>query len=221
MATSGTTTFNLDFDDVITEAYERCGLQIRTGYDLRSAQRSLGLLFMEWANRGLNLWTIEQRSLALVQGTAQYNLPSDTVNILSAVVRTGSGANQQDIVIDRISQNEYLHIPDKNTQARPAQYYVQRTTVPVAFVYPAPDQAYTLQYYAVRRIQDVGTYANTADVVFRFLPCMVAGLAYYVSLKKAPDRSPMLKTIYEEEFARAAMEDRDTASIYLTPDFSV
>ena len=219
MATSGTATFNLEFDDLIEEAYERCGLESRTGYDMKTARRSLNLLFAEWANRGLNLWTIVQDSLVMVPGQAQYNLPADTVNVLSAVIRTGSGQTQQDITIDRISQNEYLHQPNKLVPGRPAQYYVQRTAVPVLFVYPAPDttQAYTFQYYTMRRIQDVGTYINTADIVFRFLPCLVAGLAYYLALKKVPERVPLLKQIYEEEFARAAMEDRDTASVYLTP----
>jgi len=223
MATSGTATFNLDFDDIIEEAYERCGLETRTGYDMRTARRSLSIMLMEWANRGLNLWTIEQRSVTLVAGTNSYNLPQDTVNILSAVVRTGSGSTQQDITLDRISQNEYLHLPDKNTQARPAQYFLQRTTTPVLFVYPAPaaSSTYTFQYYAVRRIEDVGAFTNTADVVFRFMPCLVAGLAYHIALKKAPDRIVVLKQLYEEEFARAAMEDRDTASVYLTPEISV
>ncbi len=139
MTTSGTSTFNLEFDEIIEEAYERCGLESRTGYDLRTARRSLNLLFMDWANRGLNLWTIEQRSLALVAGDPEYDLPADTVNILSAVVRTGTGTNQQDITLDRISQNEYLHVPDKFTKSRPSQYYLQRTATPVLFIYPAPD----------------------------------------------------------------------------------
>jgi len=222
MATSGTSTFNLEFDEIIEEAYERCGLESRTGYDMKTARRSLGLLLMEWANRGLNLWTIEQRSVAMVAGTNSYNLPTDTVNILSAVVRTGAGSAQQDITLDRISQNEYLHLPDKNTQARPAQYYLQRTTTPVLFVYPAPDAStYTFQYYVVRRIEDVGAFTNNADVVFRFMPCLVAGLAYYIAVKKVPEKVPLLKQLYEEEFARAAMEDRDTASVYLTPEISV
>ena len=223
MATSGTTSFNLDFDDIIEEAYERCGLESRTGYDLRTARRSLNIMFLEWANRGLNLWTIEQRSLALVAGTAQYNLPDDTVNILSAVIRTGSGANQQDITLDRVSQNEYLHVPDKLSQSRPSQFYLQRTATPVLFIYPAPDATatYTVQYYTVRRIQDVGSLTNTSDVVFRFLPALVAGLSYHLALKKAPDRVVVLKQLYEEEFARAAMEDRDTASVYLTPEISI
>lgn len=219
MATSGTATFNLEFDDLIEEAYERCGLESRTGYDMKTARRSLNLLFAEWANRGLNLWTIEQDFLTMIPGQAQYNLPADTVNVLSAVIRTGSGQTQQDITIDRISQNEYLHLPNKLVTARPAQYYVQRTATPVLFVYPAPDttQTYTFQYYTMRRIQDAGAYTNTAEIVFRFLPCLVAGLAYYLALKKMPDRVPMLKQLYEEEFARAAMEDRDTASVFLTP----
>jgi len=219
MATSGTATFDLEFDDLIEEAYERCGLESRTGYDMRTARRSLNLLFAEWANRGLNLWTIEQDSMTMIPGQAQYNLPADTVNVLSAVIRTGSGQTQQDITIDRISQNEYLHLPNKLVTARPAQYYVQRTATPVLFVYPAPDttQTYTFQYYTMRRIQDAGAYTNTAEIVFRFLPCLVAGLAYYLSLKKAPDRVQLLKQLYEEEFARAAMEDRDTASVFLTP----
>ena len=220
MATSGTATFNLEFDDLIEEAYERCGLEDRDGYDMRTARRSINLMFADWANRGLNLWTIEQRQVAMVVGQNTYDLPNDTVNVLSAVIRTGSSQTQQDITIDRISQNEYLHLPDKNTPARPAQYYVQRTNTPVLFVYPTPDsaQSYIFRYYAVRRIQDVGAYTNTGDVVFRFLPALAAGLAYYMSLKKAPERTMMLKQIYEEEFQRAAQEDRDIASVYLTPD---
>lgn len=220
MTTSGTAAFDLQFDDLITEAFERCGLQTRTGYDMRTARISLNLLFAEWANRGLNLWTIEQRQVTMVYGQPEYTLPSDTVNVLSAVIRTGTGQNQQDITIDRISQNEYLHLPDKNTQSRPAQYYVQRTVPAKLFVYPAPDntQTYIFRYYAVRRIQDAGAYTNTADISFRFLPCLVAGLAYYIALKKAPDRVILLKQLYEEEYTRAAQEDRDIASVYLTPD---
>jgi hypothetical protein len=223
MATSGTTTFNLEFDDLISEAYERCGLEERDGYDMRTARRSLNLMFAEWANRGLNLWTIEQRQVTMVSGVAEYTLPDDTVNVLSAVIRTNSGqATQQDITIDRISQNEYLHLPDKKTTSRPAQYYVQRTVPTKLFVYPAPDntQPYLFRYYAVRRIQDAGAYTNTADISFRFLQALAAGLAYHLSVKKAPERTVMLKQIYDEEFQRAAQEDRDIASVYLTPDFS-
>lgn len=223
MTTSGTATFNLEFDDLINEAYERCGLETREGFDMRTARVSLNLLFAEWANRGLNLWTIEQRSVTMVSGQAEYTLPSDTVNVLSAVIRTGSGQTQQDITIDRISQNEYLHLPDKNTMSRPSQFYVQRTISPKLFVYPAPDSSepYIFRYYGVRRIEDTGGFTNTADIVFRFLPCLVAGLAYYLAMKKSPARIAMLKQIYDEEFTRAAQEDRDIASVYLTPDFSL
>lgn len=223
MTTSGTATFNLEFDDLINEAYERCGLETREGFDMRTARVSLNLLFAEWANRGLNLWTIEQRSVTMISGQAEYTLPSDTVNVLSAVIRTGSGQTQQDITIDRIGQNEYLHLPDKNTMSRPSQFYVQRTISPKLFVYPAPDSSepYIFRYYGVRRIEDTGGFTNTADIVFRFLPCLVAGLAYYLAMKKSPDRIAMLKQIYDEEFIRAAQEDRDIASVYLTPDFSL
>ena len=190
---------------------------------MRTARRSLNLMFAEWANRGLNLWTIEQRQVTMVAGQAEYTLPDDTVNALSAVIRTNAGTQQQqDITIDRISQNEYLHLPDKLTTSRPAQYYVQRTVPTKLFVYPAPDnsQPYLFRYYAVRRIQDAGAYTNTADISFRFLPALCAGLAYHISVKKAPERTVMLKQLYDEEFARAAQEDRDIASVYLTPDFS-
>ena len=223
MTTSGVATFNLEFDDLINEAYERCGLETREGFDMRTARVSLNLLFAEWANRGLNLWTIEQRSVTMVSGQAEYTLPSDTVNVLSAVIRTGSGQTQQDITIDRISLNEYLHLPDKNTMSRPSQFYVQRTISPKLFDYPAPDSSepYIFRYYGVRRIEDTGGFTNTADIVFRFLPCLVAGLAYYLAMKKSPDRIAILKQIYDEEFTRAAQEDRDIASVYLTPDFSL
>jgi hypothetical protein len=219
MTTSGTSDFNLDFDDLIYEAYERCGIQARTGWDLKTAQRSLNIMFSEWANRGLNLWTIEQRYLTLTTGIHEYDLPDDTVNVLSAVIRTNPGNVQQDIIIDRISRAEYLHIPNKTTKSRPAQFYVERTITPKVYLYPSPDasQTYQFRYYAIRRIQDVGDYGNTADVVFRFLPSLTAGLAYYLALKKAPDRVTMLKSIYEEEFQRAANEDRDIASVFLTP----
>ena len=167
MATTGTTAFNLDLNNIVEEAFERCGQELRTGYDMRTARRSLNLLTIEWANRGINLWTIEQRSLPLVAGTYEYNLPSDTVNALSAVIRTNVGLpTQQDITIDRISRAEWLHIPNKNTQSRPAQYYVQRSVPTTVYLYPSPDatQQWTFVYYAIRRIDNAGTYMNTADI---------------------------------------------------------
>ena len=222
MTTSGTSSFNLEFDDIIVEAYERCGTDVRDGYDMKTALRSINLLFAEWANRGLNLWTIEQRQVSLVAGQHEYTLPDDTVDALSAVIRTNAGqATQQDITIDRIGSAEYLHVPNKYTPSRPAQYYVQRTVPAKLFLYPAPDatQQYIFRYYAIRRIQDAGTFTNTADISFRFLPCLIAGVAYYLAVKKAPDRIQLLKAMYDEEFQRAAAEDRERSSYFAVPTY--
>jgi hypothetical protein len=218
MATSGTTAFDLSIDDLVEEAFERCGMRMTGGYQLQSARRSLNLLFLDWANRGLNLWTIEQGTKSLTAGDNSVALGTDTVNMLSAVIRTGTGTSQQDVTIDRISREEYLNLPNKNVQGRPSQIYVERSSTPTAYVYPAADGAYTLVYYRIRRIQDSGTYTNTADINFRFLPCLVSGLAYQLALKYAPDRIGLLKQVYEEDFQRAALEDRDTASVRITPD---
>jgi hypothetical protein len=219
MTTSGTTIFDLSIDDAIEEAFERCGIVVSSGYQLKSARRSLNLLFLDWANRGLNLWTIEQKTFALTQGDAAITLDSDTVNVLSAVIRDTSSGTQQDITIDRISREEYLNIPDKTTQARPAQFYVERANTFKVYLYPASNTTYTFVYYRIRRIEDAGSYTNTADVNFRFLPCLVSGLAYFLSLKFSPERTIALKTMYEEDFTRAALEDRDTASVSFVPDF--
>jgi hypothetical protein len=220
MTTSGTTTFDLAIDDIIEEAFERCGMRMQSGYQLSSARRSLNLLFLDWANRGLNLWTIEEATFPLT-GTAEITLSSDTVNVLSAVIRDNSQSPSVDITIDRISREEYLNIPDKQTGARPAQYYVQRANPTKVFLYPRPNGPYTFVYYRIRRIQDAGNYTNTADVNFRFLPCLVSGLAYYLSLKFAPERVTGLKQMYEEDFTRAALEDRDTASVSFIPYLGV
>lgn len=217
MTTSGTTIFDLQIDDLIEEAFERCGMQMTNGKQLSTARRSMNLMFLEWANRGLNLWTIELATYNLVQGDTEITLDTDTVNVLSAVIRLNQSP-PTDIIIERIGREQYLDVPDKTTQAQPAQYYVQRTNVPKLFLYPTPDQTYQLRYYRIRRIQDAGNYTNTADVNFRFLPCLAAGLSYYLSLKYAPERTQGLKGIYEEEFARAAAEDRDIASTYFVPD---
>ena len=219
MTTSGTTTFNLNIDEIIDEAFERCGMQITTGNQLKSARRSLNLIFLEWASRGLNLWTIEEEVLLLSNTSPEYNLPTDTVDILSAVIRDYSQGTAIDISIERISRAEYLDVPNKTVLARPSQYYVQRTIQPKVFLYPAPGAGgpYELRYYRIRRIEDAGDYTNTPDVDFRFLPCLIAGLSYQLSLKYASDRTVGLKQLYEEEFARAASEDRDRASVYFVP----
>jgi hypothetical protein len=190
---------------------------------MKTALRSINLMFAEWANRGLNLWTIEQRQITLNVGQYEYTLPDDTVDALSAVIRTNAGtSNQQDITIDRIGYAEYLHVPNKNTRSRPAQYFVQRTAPAKLFLYPAPDATttYEFRYYVIRRIQDTGAYTNTADISFRFLPCLIAGLAYYLAIKKAPDRIQILKSFYEEEFFRAATEDRERSSYFAVPTYT-
>ena len=224
MATSGTTTFNLDLTDLVEEAFERCGAELRSGYDLKTARRSLNLLFADWANRGINLWTVAQSSITLVPGTATYNLPSDTVDLLEHVIRTGAGnaSTQADLSITRISVSTYATIPNKLTQARPIQVYINRQApIPNITVWPIPDasQTYTFVYWYLRRIQDAGTGVNTMDVPFRFIPCMVAGLAYYLALK-LPDglqRLETLKAQYDEAWDLASSEDREKAAIRLVP----
>jgi hypothetical protein len=231
--TSGTSSFNLDLNTIVEEAFERCGAELRTGYDLKTARRSLNLLTIEWANRGINLWTIEQGSIPLVQGTISYDLPVDTIDLLDQVVRTGTNQNQTDINISRISESTYLTIPNKNAQGRPIQVWINRQsgatqpdlTVknPNINVWPAPDQSnfYTFIYYRLRRIQDAGTGGTfTQDIPFRFLNAMVAGLAYYLAMKIPnvdPNRRAELKQEYEQQYQLAAEEDREKASVRFVP----
>ena len=222
MATSGTAAFNLDLNQLVEEAFERCGQELRTGYDLRTARRSLNLLTAEWANRGINLWTIEEGSIALTNGTATYNLPADTIDLLDHVIRTGTGQNQQDITISRISADTYISIPAKNATGRPIQVWINRqVTQPTINVWPTPNQdnTYTFKYWRLRRIQDAGTGVNTQDIPFRFLPCLVAGLAFYLSMKlpNAGDRTQFLKQEYEEQWMLASTEDREKADYRLAP----
>lgn len=217
MATSNTYDFNLAIDELVEEAFERCGMRVTTGYQLSSARRSLNILFLDWANRGLNLWTIERASTVLVPGQPYIDLDDNVVNVLEAVIRDNTQSPSTDISIDRISRAEYLNVPDKTTTARPAQFYVERTNVPRVYLYPAPDATYTFLHYRIKRIQDAGAYTNDLDVNFRFLPCLAGGLAYYLAVKFAPERAMSLKAMYEEEFARAAAEDRDTASVMFLP----
>ena len=230
MTTSGTSGFNLDLNDIIEEAFERCGVEVRTGYEHRTARRSLNLLTIEWANRGINLWTIEQGSIPLVQGQIVYTLPVDTIDLLDQVVRTQTGVNQTDINISRISVSTYATIPNKNTQGRPIQVWIDRQSgateptgvaAPEIYVWPTPDQSnfYTFVYWRLRRIQDAGTGTSTQDIPFRMLTCLVAGLAYYLSLKipEAANRIEMLKMAYEEQWLLASSEDREKASLRLAP----
>ena len=291
MAVSGSNDFELDVAEYVEEAFERCGLEVRTGYDLTSARRSLNLLFADWANRGLNRWTIEQATLPLASGIAIYpagtltmtvaasgsfsvaetitggtsgatasitsirsttaidiTIPEgtfvatetitgatsgatttvsaaisltpiqSTIDGLSAVIRTGTGSGQTDVAISRISRDAYINIATKNSSSRPTQFYVDRLITPSIKLWPTPDNnTYTLVYDKLTRIDDVDNPQNTVDVPFRFYPCLSAGLAYYISLKRAPQRTQILKAVYEEEFERAAAEDRDRASLSLTP----
>jgi hypothetical protein len=231
MTTSGTQAFNLDLNQLVEEAFERCGAELRTGYDFRTARRSLNLLTIEWANRGINLWTIEEGSIPMVQGQIAYNLPVDTIDLLDSVIRTSSGIGQTDINISRISVSTYATIPNKNAQGRPIQVWIDRQSgatepgtgvnFPQIYVWPAPDQSnlYTYVYWRLKRIQDAGNGVNTQDIPFRMLPCLVAGLAYYLSMKipEALPRLEMLKMAYEEQWAMASTEDREKAPLRLAP----
>jgi hypothetical protein len=224
MAVSGTTAFNLDLTELVEEAFERAGSELRSGYDLKTARRSLNLMFADWANRGLNMWTFEQGSITLVPGTATYNLPADTVDLLEHVIRTGAGSasTQADLTITRISVSTYATIPNKLQQARPIQIWIERLQeIPRVTVWPVPDNTttYTLVYWRLRRIDDAGTGVNTMDVPFRFIPCMVAGLAYYLALKlpSGAPRMDILKQQYDEAWALASDEDREKASVRFVP----
>ena len=236
MTTSGTSTFNLNLNELVEEAFERCGAELRTGYDLRTARRSLNLLTIEWANKGVNLWTIESGTIPLVQGQATYTLPIDTIDLIDHVVRTNTGTTSQvDINISRISVDTYSSIPNKTAQGRPIQIWVNRQSgatypttgvaSPNVVVWPTPNQSdyYTLVYWRLRRLQDAGNGVTTQDIPFRFLPAMVAGLAYHLSLK-LPDglnRTQMLKAMYDETWQQAADEDRDKASLRIAPRISL
>jgi hypothetical protein len=215
MAVSGSTDFELDVSDYIEEAFERCGLEVKTGYDLKTAKRSLNLMFADWANRGLNQWTITQRTQARTQGTASYTLGADVIDVLSMIVRR----SDSDLSMSRVSRDAYLSINSKDTQARPSQFFVDRQVTPVIKIWPTPENSTdVLVYDSLTRIDDADTFTNTVDIPFRFYPCLAAGLAYYLSIKKAPDRIQVLKTIYDEEFDKAQAEDRDRASFSVSPN---
>lgn len=224
MTTSGTATFNLDLVELVEEAFERVGAELRTGYDLKTARRSLNLMFADWANRGINMWTFEQGSITLVPGQATYTLPADTVDLLEHVIRTGAGsaATQADLTITRISVSTYATLPNKLTQARPIQVWIERLQpAPTITLWPVPDasQTYTFVYWRMKRIDDAGDGVNTMAVPFRFIPCMVAGLAYYLALKVPGglDRLMVLKQQYDEAWQIAAEEDREKAAVRFVP----
>jgi len=217
MATSGSRDFNLDVGEIIEEAYERCGLEVRTGYDARTARRSLNLMFADWANRGLNLWTVKQGTITLTTAQAQETLTADVVDILEVTLRRDG----TDYEVERISRGEYATLPNKTTQGRPSQFYFDRQITPVINLWAVPENSTDqLIYYYVQRLQDADSLVNTTDMPFRFYPCMVAGLSYYMAMKRAPERMQMLKAVYEEEFQRAAEEDEARVPLKLQPSSS-
>jgi hypothetical protein len=216
MATSGSKDFELDVSDYIEEAFERCGLEVRTGYDMKTAKRSLNLMLAEWANRGLNQWTIKNRSETMVAGTGNYTLDADVIDVLSVVVRRDG----TDYALERLSRDEYLSIPNKTTQSRPNQFFLDRQSTPVLKLWPVAENSTDVVIYdCLTRMDDADTYTNTVDMPFRFYPCLAAGLAYYIAMKRAPNRIQLLKAVYEEEFERAMQEDRDRASFNVVPQY--
>lgn len=221
MATSGTTSFDLDIDDIIEEAYERCGVRTNSGYNIKSARRSLNILFSEWGNRGVHLWKVVLKEQLLTAGTATYATPQDCSDVLEAYVSTAQTITQttNDISLDKIDRSAYAALPNKGQQGQPSQYYVNRQINPTISLYLTPDcaQYIYLKYYYISRIQDAGAYNDQANVPYRFLPCMISGLAYYLGQKVAPDRVQGLKLIYEDELQRALEEDSQRTSSYISP----
>ena len=215
MATSGSRDFKLDVSDVIEEAHELIGLEMRTGYDARKARRSLNVMFQDWMNRGVNLWTVNEVNLTLTSGTDTYALNAYDVDLMEVAIRR-SGI---DYTMDRITREDYLNIPNKTQTGRPTQIYFERSSTPSIKLWPVPDNSTdVLVSYRVQRIEDADSLQNDVDVPSRFIPCMVSGLAYYLALKNAPDRAQMAKQIYEEDFARAANEDSEWGSLFVRPD---
>jgi len=224
MATSNSKNFEPDVGEFVEEAFERCGLELRTGYDLKTAQRSLNLLLAEWSNRGLNQWTITQKTVAMVKDTASYTVDTTngtaTIDVLDAFMRQTTGGNDSDLSMARISRSQYSSIPSKSQTGQPNQFFVDKQITPTITVYPTPDKSstYTVHMNVLTRMDDADVGANTMDMPYRFYPCLAAGLAYYLSLKKAPERTPMLKQLYEEEFLRAMSQDEESASFRVSPD---
>lgn len=226
MATSGTTAFNMDFTEIAEEAWERAGREMRTGYDLHTARRSMNLMTIEWQNKGINMWTIDEGSLPLVANVASYDLPADTIDLLDQVIRTGAGSvsTQSDLTMSRISVSTYSSIPNKLSTGRPIQMWVSRgRDNPTVTFWPVPDSDnYSFQYWRMRRVEDAGDGVETADVNFRFFPALVAGLAYHIATKvpELVQRIPMLKQMYDEQFQLAADEDREKAPYRIVPMIS-
>ena len=222
MALSGSTDFEPNVAEFIEEAFERCGLELRTGYDLKTARRSINLMLAEWANRGLNQWTIEQATQTVTEGTSEYNLGTNVIDVLDVVCRRTVNSTQTDISMDRLSRSEYINIPNKTTKSRPSQFFIDKQNNPVLKVWPAPENSTDiLVFNKLVRMDDADKATNTMDMPFRFYPCFAAGLAYYISVKRAPEKTSLLKQLYEEEFDRAMSQDEDRASFRIRPFRSV
>ena len=218
MATSSSTDFEPNVAEFVEEAFERCGLELRTGYDLKTARRSINIMLAEWANRGLNQWTIEQTTQALTEGTSSYSLNSNVIDILDMVVRRTVNSVDTDISMSRLSRSEYINIPNKTTKSRPSQFFLDKLTAPAIKIWPAPENSTDiLVFNKLVRMDDADKATNTMDMPFRFYPCFAAGLAYYISIKRSPERSAVLKQAYEEEFQRAMSQDEDRASFRIRP----
>jgi len=210
MTTSGTSAWNLDIADLIEEAYERAGLEARTGYDFRTARRSLNIISAEWSNRGLNLWTVQENTLVLTPNVKTYTLADDTIDIIETIIRSTTSGSALDYTVSRIGVGDYATLPNKNTTGRPLQIYVDRQVQPTITLWPVPDLPYTIIYWTMRRIQDATTATDVMDMPVRFVPALIAGLAFHIAMKRpeVAQRVPMLKQEYMEQFQLAADEDR-------------
>ena len=224
MATSESKDFQLDVGEYIEEAFERCGLELRTGYDLQSARRSLNLMLVEWANRGLNQWTVAQKTIDMVKDTTEYTIDSAnataTIDVLDVFIRETITTQVTDVPLSRLSRAEYAHISTKSTTGKPNQFFINKKLSPTVTVWPAPDKnsTYVLHLNVLSRMEDADEGTNDVQVPFRFYPCLSAGLAYYIALKRAPEKVQLLKSLYEEEFSRAMSQDEERASFRVAPD---
>ena len=224
MATSSSKDFELDVADYVEEAFERCGIELRTGYDLKTANRSLNLMLAEWSNRGLNQWTITEKTVAMVKDTKTYNIDSSNatapIDVLDVFIRETVSSETTDVPMTRLSRAEYSNIATKSTTGKPNQFFINKQITPTINVWPTPDKSstYTIHMNVLTRMDDADAATNTLDVPFRFYPCLAAGLAYYISLKRAPERTALLKSLYEEEFERAMSTDEDRASFRISPN---
>jgi len=225
MATSGSKDFSPDVAEFIEEAFERCGKELRTAYDAITARRSLNLLLADWANRGLNQWTVSQASVSLTEGTTNYSLDSDNptavIDVLDAFIRRSVNSTDTDFQISKISRSQYADIPVKTTKGRPSQYFVDKQITPKIYLYPAPENS-TDKLYVNRliRMDDADASVNTVDMPFRLYPALTAGLSYYLAMKIAPERIALLKPVYDEEFQRALDQDESRASFRVSPSLS-